>query len=52
MVDLVCGVGAKCIVNNMWGYGFVVDGGSHSWHVHPSIKISCSIGVGCGRQCA
>ena len=30
MVDLVCGVGAKCIVHNWWGYGFVVDGGSHS----------------------
>ena len=50
MVDLVCGVGAKCIVHNWWGHGFAVDGGSHSWHVHPSTKRSRSIGMGWGRQ--
>ena len=27
MVDLVCGVGAKCIVHNWWGHGFDVNGG-------------------------
>ena len=46
MVDLVCGVGAICIVHNWWVHGFVVDGVSHSWHVHPSTNMSCSIGVG------
>ena len=46
MVVLVCAVGAKCIVRNWWGHEFVVDGGSHSWHVHPSTKMSYSIGVG------
>ena len=29
-----------------------MDGGSHSWQVHPSIKMSWSIGVGWGRQWA
>ena len=46
MVDLVHGVGSTCIQHNWWGHGFVVDSGSHSWHVHPSTKMSCSIGVG------
>ena len=50
MVDLVSGVGAKCIVYAWWGHRFVVDGGSHSWHVHPSTNMSCSIGVRSGRQ--
>ncbi len=50
--DLVCGVGANCIVHIRWGHGFVVVGGSHSWHVHPSIKMSWSIGVSWCRQCA
>jgi hypothetical protein len=27
MVDLLCGVGTKCIVHDWWGHGFVVDGG-------------------------
>ena len=49
---LVCGVGANCIVHILWGHGFVVVGGSHSWHVHLSIKISWSIGLGWGRQWA
>ncbi len=29
-----------------------MDGGSHSWQVHPSTKMSLSIGVGWGRQWA
>ena len=29
-----------------------MDGESHSWHVHPSITMSLSIGVGWGRQWA
>ncbi len=50
MVDLVCEVGANCILHDWCWQGFDVDGGSHSWHVHPSTKMSCSIGIGCGRQ--
>ena len=50
IADLVCGVGVNCIVHIWWGHGFVVVGGSHSWHVHPSIKMSLFIGVGWGRQ--
>ncbi len=49
---LVCGVGANCILHIWWGQGFVDVGGSHSWHVHPSIRMNWSIGVGWGRQCA
>jgi hypothetical protein len=52
IADLVCGVGVNCIVHIWWGHGFVVVGGSHSWHVHPSIKMSWFIGVGWGRQWA
>jgi hypothetical protein len=40
----VCGVGANCMVHNWWGHGFVVDDGSHSWHVHPSTKIVVLLG--------
>ena len=50
--DLVCGVGVNCIVHIWWGHGFVFVGGSHSWHVHPSIRMSWFIGVGCGKQWA
>ena len=42
----MCGVGVSCIVHIWWGHGFVVVGGLHSWHVHPSTKMSCSIGMG------
>ena len=52
IADLVCGVGANCIVHIWWEHGFVIVGGSHSWHVHPSIKMSWSIDVGWGRQWA
>ena len=52
MTDLMCGDGVNCTLHILWGQGFVVVGGSHSWHVHPSIRMSWSIGVGWGRQCA
>jgi hypothetical protein len=52
MTDLVCGVGVNCTLHIWWGQGFVIVGGSHSWHVHPSIRMSWFIGVGWGRQCA
>ena len=52
MTDLMCGVGANCTLHIWWGQGFVDVGGSHSWHVHPSIRMSWSIDVGWGRQCA
>ena len=52
MAALVCAVGASCIVHNWCGQGSVVDGGSHSWQVHPSIKTSWAIGVGWDRQWA
>ncbi len=45
IMDLVCGVGAKCIVQDWWGHGFIMDVGSHSWHAYPSINMSCSIGM-------
>ena len=48
VVDLVCGIVAKCFVHDWWGHMFVVDCGSHSWHVHPSTKMTCYIGVGEG----
>ena len=28
------------------------DGGSHSWHDHVSIKMSCAISASLGRHCA
>ena len=46
IVNLLYGVDAKCIVHNCWGHGFVVDGGMYSWHVHPSTKLSCFVGMG------
>ncbi len=46
MVDLVCGVGTNCIVHAWWWHECVVDGGSHSWHVHSSTKMSWSVGMG------
>jgi hypothetical protein len=52
MTDLMRGVGANCTLHIWRGQGFVVVGGSHSWHVHPLIRMSWPIGVGWGRQCA
>ncbi len=51
MTDLMCGVGANCTLHIWRGQEFVVVGGSHPWHVHPSIKMNWSIGVGWDRQC-
>jgi hypothetical protein len=46
MVDLVCEVGANCILHDWCWHRFDVDGGSHSLHDHPSTKMSCYIRMG------
>ncbi len=38
MIEAVCGVGENWNVQIWLGQGFEADGGSHSWHVHPSVK--------------
>jgi len=38
------------MVHICWGYGFNVDGGSHSWYVHPSASMICSFDMRLGRH--
>ena len=50
IVEALCAVGANCNVHNWCVHGFVVEGRSQSWHVHPSSSMASEVAVGVGRQ--
>ena len=51
MVEALCGVGENRTVQMWRGHGSDADSGSHSLHVHPSITMSCVVGMCLGRHC-
>ena len=51
MIAALCGVGKNWMVHSWWGHGLDAYGSWHSWHVHPSVKTSCAVGVCLWRHC-